>query len=1077
LSVSHVRSKSLTKELRALSLEETPLDEKAREFGGKAANLARLETLGVRLAPAVGVRVAAFHEALTAAGLSASVADLDQHLREGKEVDRDSLAAIRRRLASAELPVQLKSELGDAIQEWPDARTIVRSSATVEDSASHSFAGIFDSLQVTERSQSSLIDTILAVWNSVFSERAFAYYRHAGLEAVPGMGLILQPFLEAERSGVLFTSFPAPSGAASVLVEHVEGDCAKLVTGEVDPERAWIGRWPESAAELEALPGLAPLAPSLSLELVTAARHLETTLGAPQDIEWCVAQSELTILQTRPITTGVSTAENEPVDSKVQAKLESVDLLTEGLGASGGVSSGGAHLVFNIQDADALEEGEILVTAMTNPDMVTAMQRSQAVVTDVGGMICHAAIVSRELGIPCVVGTGNATDVIASQASITVDGFSGRIYAGAHAVASQTVLPELCWSDLWTEWEETADDAWWPLLTTRAALDNAGTAVAGRTVILAPYLDLATDSSAHARPLGSLTSLDIETYIEELLEQVSQAKIERVLIAPFYLSSVADLLATACSSTERISFLDLPTDAPPGSATVSHSGETVALCLCPSAEEITTRTSSRERLAIPLSTLPFARLDREARPDGEEGDGGGAVFGTPPQSRTAPMPSSESRARWHRLLPEHARALGAAASTTEPTYGSAREKTGPEEMEYEWLDVRPEVAITPLLSSLVLPGVETIPQALGFDELPPLHTQWIRCRFHFRKDAFFPLFMNLMQATWSEPFLTRVIDRTRASYGALERTAAALPQTAEGLASEDGAVLREAFLEWWRTFVDFFSFSFFIQAQGDDFVFPAIVEAVDSNRSLVEELTDRSLLRERALPAATTFTLPTRAVQTADYMDDLGRVWRGLESAGIEDVDSALESLTSGSTPELAEAVESHLEEWGWMRERDPFFAPYDQPRDVIEKALGVRSTERPDPAAHLAATRLAASVHFELAHLSGDPVRLAYAIRFNRELVLERENHHIAWLKHSYPLRRLWLEWERRLAEQSPLQARDIFFLKAPEILEAIDRLPEGISDELLKKIRNRRRAYCTEMRLSDEEVAGPIEREDDYY
>ena len=1042
---------SLNAELGADSQDPT-----SERFGGKGANLARMAELEVPLLPAIGVSVDAFRHHLEGAGLAERIPELDERLAAREEIERTALPAIRERIVRAALPDDIASELHDAVGSWatdrPGAQIIVRSSATVEDSASHSFAGIFESTPVPEPTDESLEHTVREIWASVFSERAFAYFAHAGLQSVPSMGLILQPFVEADRSGVLFTRFPAPSGGERVLLEHVEGDCAKLVTGEVDPERAWIDRWPGGPSDLGSVEGLEPIAPSAAAELLAVAQRLEDELGAPQDVEWCLDGQALYILQTRPITTTatVPAAPTQEIEAEV---------LVQGLAASGGGAAGQSHLVFNIDDADALQPGTILVTTMTNPDMVAAMQRSNGVVTDVGGMICHAAIVSRELGIPCIVGTGDATKSIAENIPITVDGSSGVVYDGEHDLDPAPQADELSWNDLWTNFAATVDSEVLPLLTVSSALPAAPAHV--RELVLAPYLEIGSDASAHARPIARVSDAELADYFAGLAESAAAAGIERVWIAPLYLDAILGRIEAATAGHEVFSVITIDgADSHNPSARTSDGGE-ITLALQPSLE-LQRALAEGVRLAVPLATAGLLQRSIQRREEDSEGGPGGAVFGTPPGSRLGAMPSADTRARWHVRLPEHARALAAAPSEEPGT-------------EHEWLDVRPEVAITPFLSSLVLPGVETIPQALGFEGLPPLHTKWIRCRFHFRKDAFFPLFMGLMQATWQEPFLDRVLERTRASYDALERAAAALPQTEAELRAATSEALRDGFLEWWRAFVDFFASSFFIQAQGDDFVFPEIAGAVDAHAKVAEE---HDLFPDHRLPEAPTFTAPTRAVETAEYMAHLGGVWRALDTAGLSDPDAIIASLESGAAPEAVQtAIAEHIEQWGWMRERDPYFAPYDQPSDVVEKALGVQAMDAPDLAGQLAATRLAASVHFELAHVAGDPLRFAYAIGYSRELVLERENHHIAWLKHSYPVRRLWLEWERRLAEVAPLEKRDIFFFKVPEILDAVERLPEAPSESLLERVRNRCNAYRVEMKLVDPAQIVELHREDDYY
>ena len=128
----------------------------------------------------------------------------------------------------------------DALQLWEQScdGVIVRSSATIEDGSAHSFAGIFESVPISTPEEFE--PTVRQIWASVFSPRALIYFREIGVQEVPAMAVVVQRFLRAARSGVMFTRFAGPDGRQCILVEHVEGDCEKLVKGEVTPDRLWL---------------------------------------------------------------------------------------------------------------------------------------------------------------------------------------------------------------------------------------------------------------------------------------------------------------------------------------------------------------------------------------------------------------------------------------------------------------------------------------------------------------------------------------------------------------------------------------------------------------------------------------------------------------------------------------------------------------------------------------------------------------------------------------------------------------------------------------------------------------------
>src|SRR5256884_3886295 len=340
-------------------------------------------------------------------------------------------------------------QMVENLQLWeqPSEGVIVRSSATIEDGSAHSFAGIFESIPIS--TQEEFEPTIRQIWASVFSPRALSYFREIGVHQIPAMAIVVQRFLRAERSGVMFTRFAGPDGKQSILVEHVEGDCEKLVKGEVTPERLWLNEGQEVPESFEG-----SLRRGHARALAQVAKRLEQSFGAPQDVEWVIHDDELHIVQSRPITAAFSgDATAGPASPFTTAPILS------GVPASSGVGSGPVHLVFNIEQALQLQSGSVLVTPMTNPDMVVAMRNSAGIVTDVGGIICHAGIVSRELGLPCVVGTETATTTLAAGELITVNGSTGRIYRGRiESEGAAKSLGQVQWSDIWCAWTQSTSD-------------------------------------------------------------------------------------------------------------------------------------------------------------------------------------------------------------------------------------------------------------------------------------------------------------------------------------------------------------------------------------------------------------------------------------------------------------------------------------------------------------------------------------------------------------------------------------------------------------------------------------------
>jgi pyruvate,water dikinase len=166
--------------------------------------------------------------------------------------------------------------------------------------------------------------------------------------------------------------------------------------------------------------------------LASYAVTLENHYKKPQDTEFAIERNKIYIVQTRPVTTA----------SKMEKRKIEGEPLVKGLASSPGIVSGTVKIVYNLQDLVKVEKGDILVTKMTTPDMVVTMSRSVAVVTDEGGVTCHASIVGREMGLPVIVGTQNATKILKDGMIVTVDAFNGLVYPGKIEIEKPVVKEE-----------------------------------------------------------------------------------------------------------------------------------------------------------------------------------------------------------------------------------------------------------------------------------------------------------------------------------------------------------------------------------------------------------------------------------------------------------------------------------------------------------------------------------------------------------------------------------------------------------------------------------------------------------
>ena len=391
--------------------------------------------------------------------------------------------------------------------------------------------------------------------------------------------------------------------------------------------------------------------------------------------------------------------------------------------------------------------------------------------------------------------------------------------------------------------------------------------------------------------------------------------------------------------------------------------------------------------------------------------------------------------------------------------------------EFQWLEVRPELVISALLKSLVQPGFEMVPRVLGFRNVPPLHVKWVKCRYHFRSDTFSLVWQSIVRATWNEAFMVDLMRRVRASYDRLAEVLVLFPKTDAELNAISGDRMVALITSWWPRWVEFFALCWFIQAQGDDILFPFVDETVNHNLRCLG-----GPPAKQTWPGPADFIAPTTPVMSGAYMADVAKLREVLVGAGLRTRGEVEAGLDAGQYPAIAHDVTEHLRKWHWMRDRDLLFEPWDTRSRVIETALKTEAHAVMPYELNLQRNILALSLHFDLAHGSGRALGLNHAARFVHDLNVERENHHVLWLKYSYPLRQLVIEIERRLIASGSLDAGDVFFLQAPELIEVARNLPASLPQDLVSKVKNRRKGYLIEARLVGSDAA-PALPEDDYY
>lgn len=439
-----------------LWLEEIKKED-INSVGGKGASLGEMTAIGLPVPKAFVVTAQAFRKFLIETGIEE---ELFRRLERLDVDDNGALESVSKDVQglvlSVEMPDQIREEIVAAYNRMGEDGTVVavRSSATAEDLPDASFAGQQDTF-LNILGETDLLEAVQQCWASLYGARAIYYRSKQGFDdRSVNIAVVVQELIRSEKSGVMFTSHPV-TGEPLTIVEGSWGLGEAVVSGSVSPDNYVFdlrservvdrliaekeimivpeGKRGTKTVTLSAKQRTAPVLSDAEVaRLATLGKIAEDHYGIPQDVEWAIVGDVFFILQSRPITT-IKRPEIPHGGSAEQQKGSLGVVLVEGQGASPGVVSGRVVIVRDVKDTSAVKDGDIMVTKMTNPDMVPAMRRVSAIVTDEGGMTCHAAIVSRELGTPAVVGTKKATKLLRDGQVVTVDGEKGIIYEGAVA--------------------------------------------------------------------------------------------------------------------------------------------------------------------------------------------------------------------------------------------------------------------------------------------------------------------------------------------------------------------------------------------------------------------------------------------------------------------------------------------------------------------------------------------------------------------------------------------------------------------------------------------------------------------
>ncbi len=415
--------------------------------GGKGANLGEMTNAGIPVPPGFIVTADAYYDFLQKAGITEKIRTLLAPLDSNDSKQLQNLSSkVKDVIIKAAMPKELAEAIRRSYKKMGEGLVAVRSSATAEDLPDASFAG----QQATFLNVQGEKDVVVAVqkcWASLFEARAIFYRVENKFDHFKvGIAVPVQRMVQSEASGVMFTLDPTTSDTSKIVIEAVLGLGEMIVSGDVTPDHYVVEKKSMKIAEKEVKKQEWQLikndaGENVKINLTKAeqakqkvtdkdilivamiGKQLEDHYGHPQDVEWAKENDTIYIVQTRPVTTVGKMAEATSVSFTTPPILI-------GSAASPGVAWGAVRIVPDPSEIDKVRIGDILVAEMTTPDFVPAMKRAAAIVTDRGGRTAHAAIVSRELGIPCVVGTEKAMSTLKDGQIITVDGSGGKVYEG-----------------------------------------------------------------------------------------------------------------------------------------------------------------------------------------------------------------------------------------------------------------------------------------------------------------------------------------------------------------------------------------------------------------------------------------------------------------------------------------------------------------------------------------------------------------------------------------------------------------------------------------------------------------------
>jgi len=426
--------------------------------GGKGANLGEMISAGFPVPNGFALTVYAYDLFLRENAIYSKIFALLKDL-DVSDSDRltDTAKKIQTIVKNGEIPQELIKETVALYKKLSGfmkyALVAVRTSATAEDMPKTSFAGMGETI-LNVKGEANLLEAVKRCWASLFTARSIFYRVENKIphEKVK-ISVIVQKMVQSEVSGVIFSIDPVTNEKDKIVIESVWGLGEMIVQGSVTPDRyivqkdtfkilskeisdqsvqlIKVGIETKETQVPNKIRDKQKITDEEIIKLAKYADKLQSHYYFPQDAEWAKEKGKLYIVQTRPVTTLGNSVQRIGDRKTLSPITYHLTPVLTGAPASPGIGSGEVKIIRKNKEISKIKPGDVLVAKMTSPDYVPAMKKASAIVTDEGGLTSHAAIVSRELGIPCVVGTKDATSKLKEGAIVTVDGEIGEVYFGS----------------------------------------------------------------------------------------------------------------------------------------------------------------------------------------------------------------------------------------------------------------------------------------------------------------------------------------------------------------------------------------------------------------------------------------------------------------------------------------------------------------------------------------------------------------------------------------------------------------------------------------------------------------------